>query len=206
MSLVVQGGADAFIEVIGSPLKADHKFRFDTTHVFYSLTQPVKNADPVTRQARMPIQEATRIAYWGSASRGDQRRYTFSVASDTARITLQWTSYALFLTRNQSQKDGAQLWTSVANFATKLIHPVIANKLWTRLQAGQQVEIAGLSLDQTGITGKKGNTPWASVTGTEVTGSEVLVYAGRKTLHRIDRSQPNSLILPIIVSATTKAG
>src|SRR5579862_3218945 len=131
MSLLVQGGADAFIEVTGSPLKADNKFRFDTTHVFYSLTQPVKNADPVTRQARIPLPEVTRVAYWGSASRGDQRRYTFFVASDSARITVQWTSYALFLTRNQSQKDGAQLWSSIASFATSLIHPVIANKLWT---------------------------------------------------------------------------
>ncbi|HET7013536.1 MAG TPA: hypothetical protein VFI65_06480 [Streptosporangiaceae bacterium] len=126
------------------------------------------------------------------------------MASDTARITLQWTSYALFLTRNQSQKDGAQLWSSVASFATSLIHPVIANKLWTRLQAGEQVKIAGLSLDQSGITGKKGSTPWAEVTRAEVTGSEVLVYAGKRVLHRLGRSQPNSLILPVIVAAITK--
>jgi hypothetical protein len=209
MSLVVQGGADAFIEVAGSPLQADGKFRFDTTHVFFSVTQKVKNADPVTRQARIPLQEVTSIAYWGSASRGDQRRYTFFVASDTARITMQWTSYALFLTRNQAQKDGAQLWSSVASFATQLIHPVIANKLWTRLNAGEQVAISDLSLNLSGITATKGRktglTPWTDVTSTEVSGGEVLVYTGRKVAYRLDRSRPNSLILPIIVAAITKA-
>jgi hypothetical protein len=210
MSLVTQGGTDAFIEVNGPPLHADSQFRFDTTHVFFSVMKKVKNADPVTRQARIPLQEVTSVAYWGITSRGDQRRFTFFVASDSARITMTWNSYALFLTRNQAQKDGAQLWSSVASFATQLIHPVIANKLWIRLKAGQQVTIADLSLDLSGITGKQGRktglTPWTDVTRTEVTGNEVLVQAGKKVAYRVDRSRPNSLILLVIVAAIAKTG
>ena len=53
---------------------------------------------------------------------------------------------------------------------------------------------------------KTDSTSWADVTRAEVTGSEVLVYAGNRVLHRVDRSQPNSLILPVIVAAIAKTG
>lgn len=207
MGLTVQGGPGAFIEVADKPLKSGHAFRIDTSEVV--STTPVKGG--AARQTTIAIADITGLAHWGSVSGGDQRRYTYVIGSAAEMIRLEWTSYSWFTVKTAAQKDGARLWQELTMFSGRIVTPAIAGIFLRQLQAGEPAKVAGFTLTQSGISGKRRKeqyvfTPWTEVSKAVITGTDVdVLHAnGKGVLYRVSRSHVNAVVLPLLVTVITE--